>query len=146
MSLKEKIIGLITPAIENKGFELIELKIAQYKTQSRVRIFVDSDNGVTIDDCVLLTKTIDPILEDNNVFRHGYIIEVSSPGLDRPLTTARDFRRRIGEKVKLQFVDASEPAVEGELIAADDNYVELLLESGTGKYELPNIKSGKIIF
>nr|MBN2277928.1 ribosome maturation factor RimP [candidate division Zixibacteria bacterium] len=146
MSLKEKITGLITTPIENEGFELVELKLAQYKKQHRLRVFVDSDHGVTIDDCVRLTKAIDPILEENNVFRYGYVIEVSSPGLDRPLQTARDFRRRIGERIRIQFIDPATPSLEGELVGADDRFLEIQTGDDLSKVDLVQVKWGKIIF
>ncbi|UCD94114.1 MAG: ribosome maturation factor RimP [Candidatus Zixiibacteriota bacterium] len=146
MIRKEKIAELISEPIEQEGFDLVELKLSHYKSSNRLQIFVDSDNGVKLDDCARLTRVIAPVLEAGNLFKHGYIIEVSSPGLDRPLVTAREFRRRIGETVRIFFNDNESAPASGELISADDRYIELQTKDGTSKYDLVNVKMGKIIF
>lgn len=145
MNLKNKIAELITPPIEANGYDLVELKLARYRQNHAIRIFIDSDNGVKLDECARLSKAIDIILEDNNIFRKGYTIEVSSPGLDRPLQTGKEFRRRIGEQVQILFNQADQSPLEGKLTGADDLSVELLTEEGTQKIELAGIKMGKII-
>lgn len=145
MTLKDKIAELIAPPIENEGFELIELKLSRYKKNSRLQVFVDSDNGVNLGDCIRLTKAVEPLLEKSSLFAYGYVIEVSSPGLDRPLHTARDFRRRVGEKVRIFFNDAERPPLEGELVGADDRFIELQTEDGASRCDLLNVRAGKII-
>lgn len=145
MGLKNKIAELIKPSLEDYGFDLVELKLARYRQNNAVRIFVDSDNGVKLDDCARLSKAVDLILEDNNIFRNGYTIEVSSPGLDRPMQTYKDFKRRIGEKVQILFEQTDQSPIKGELTGADDSCVVLLTEEGTQKIKLAGIKMGKII-
>jgi ribosome maturation factor RimP len=145
MKLKNKIAEILTGLLEGEGFDLVEVKLAQYGENSRLQVFIDSDNGVTIDDCVRVSKTIGPVIDAGGLFRYGYTIEVSSPGLDRPLLTARDFRRRIGETVEIVFNDAAVRPLKGELICADDQCIELETESGSGKFNLVDIKSGRII-
>ena len=146
MIRKEKIAELINEPIEQEGFELVELKLSHYKSSSRLQVFVDSDNGVKLDDCARLSRAIEPVLEAGNLFKHGYTIEVSSPGLDRPLVTAREFRRRIGETVRIFFNDNESAPACGELISADDRYIEIQNQEGTSRYDLVNVKLGKIIF
>ena len=145
MNLKNKIAELIRPLIEENGFDLVELKLGRYRQNTNIRIFVDSDNGVQLDDCAKLSKAIDIVLEEKDVFRHGYTIEVSSPGLDRPLTTSKDFKRRIGEQVQILFAQADQSPIKGELTGADDSCVELLTKDGTQKIQLAGVKMGKII-
>ncbi len=145
MDLKRKIVELIEPVIEENGFDLVELKLSHYKQSNTIRLFVDSDNGVKLEDCAKLSKAIDVILEDNNMFRSGYTIEVSSPGLDRPLQTRKEFKRRIGKQVKILFNQADQSPIEGEITGVDDLCVELLTKEGTQKIDLAGIKMGKII-
>ncbi len=145
MSLKNKIAELIKPPIEEKGFDLVELKLSRYRKSNAVRVFVDSNNGVKLDDCARISKAIDIVLDDNNIFRNGYTIEVSSPGLDRPLQTSKDFKRRIGAQVQILFNQADQSPIKGELTGADDLCIELLTEEGTKKIELAGVKMGKII-
>ncbi len=145
MNLKNKIAELILPSIEENGYDLVELKLSRYKQNNAIRIFVDSDNGVKLEDCAKLSKGIDVLLEDNNMFRSGYTIEVSSPGLDRPLQTSKEFKRRIGEQVQILFNQADRSPINGELTGVDDLSVELLTKEGTQKIDLAGIKMGKII-
>ena len=146
MSLKKKIEDLITPVIEDEGYELVELKLSRYKKSSRLQLFVDSDSGIDISSCARLSKAVEPVLDGEDLFPYGYVIEVSSPGLDRPLVTARDFKRRIGERVQIYFNDSDLPPAEGELVAADDRYIELRVDDDMSKYDLVNVRMGKIIF
>ena len=146
MSIKNEIAELIKPAIESEGFDLVEIKLALYKANSRLQIFIDSDNGVTIDDCANVSRILEPMIDAANMFKYGYTIEISSPGLDRPLSTARDVRRRVGEKVEIFFNDSSIPPLRGDLVGANDRYIELETKNGRDKLDLFNVRVGKIIF
>jgi ribosome maturation factor RimP len=145
MDLKEKIGELITPSLESEGFELVEIKLSRFKRSSRLQIFVDSDNGVRIDDCARLSRIMEPIVDTADIFEYGYIMEVSSPGLDRPLHTIRDFKRRIGEQLRVTFNEIDMVAIKGKLVAADESGIELLVDGGTKRIALDTVKMGKII-
>lgn len=146
MELKNRIMELLAAPLLEEGFDIVEIKLARYRKDSRLQIFVDSDNGVRLDDCAGLSRRIETIIEENQVFGSGYTLEVSSPGLDRPLLTARDFRRRVGETIQLTFNDLDIAPVKGELISADDVMLELKMSDGTRKINLDQVKMGKILF
>ena len=86
------------------------------------------------------------LIDGTDYFKSGYTLEVSSPGLDRPLQAARDFRFRIGETVKIEFVDRSRKKVEAEIVAATDAEVEFKNDDGQFKVGLDEIDKAKIIF
>ncbi len=136
---------LVSEPIAEAGFELIEVKLARYRKQSRLQLFIDSDNGVKIDDCVRVSKMVRPIFDNSGLFKFGYGLEVSSPGLDRPLETTRDFRRRIGETIEIYFYDKEKPSLRGELVGVEERYIELQTDQGRSKYDLVNVRKGKII-
>jgi ribosome maturation factor RimP len=146
MTLKEQISALISAPIEGEGFEVIELRLSRFRGRGRLQLFIDSDNGVKIDDCVRISKLVEPIIDASSLFRYGYVIEVSSPGLDRPLQAARDFRRRIGEKVEIFFNDTELAPFRGELIGANEQHIELQTGEGKSRYSLVDVRMGKIIF
>ncbi len=146
MKLSDQINDYIKDPLELEGFEIIELKLSRYKNSHRVQIYVDSESGVSLDDCSRLSRVIGSIIEENNIIDARYILEVSSPGLDRPLTTSRDFSRRIGEKIQVFFDDAESVPVQGELISADEGSIELQVDEGKKKFDLVKVKKGKIIF
>jgi len=95
--LKEK----IEPLIEEDGLEIVDLEFFEGGPASVLRIYVDKAGGVTVDQCANLSRRIGDFLDIEDLIPRRYTLEVSSPGLDRPLTTGADFKRRIGEKVKV---------------------------------------------
>ena len=146
MELKSKIAALIEEPLAIEGFELVEIKLARFRQNSRLQIFIDADGGVKLEDCARLSRIIEPIIDAQQLFEYGYVLEVSSPGLDRPLLTARDFRRRIGETIRVTFNDMEIAPVDGQLVAADDQTIELASSDGPRKIDLTVVKMGKIIF
>jgi len=146
MDAKTKIADLINETLAQEGFELVEIKLAQYRRESRVQVYIDSDGRVSIDDCARLSKIIGPIIDNAHLFREdGYSLEISSPGLDRPLVTIRDFRRRIGENVRVFFNDIGITPVTGELVSVDEASIELQIEDERKRLELESIRLAKII-
>ena len=146
MELKTKLEEIITGPLADEGFEVVEIKIAQFRKSSRLQIFVASDSGVKLDDCARISRVIEPLIDNNHMFPNGYSLEVSSPGLDRPLYTIRDFRRRIGETVRVSFNDISIPDATGELMAVDESgTIELRLTKESRKIGLDEVRVGKII-
>lgn len=138
--------NVIVSPIEREGFELVELKLSHYKSSSRIQVYIDSDHGVMLDDCVRVSKTLSSVLEEAGMFNGKYTIEVSSPGLDRPLRTFRDFSRRIGETVEIFFEDAGTASMKGKLVGVEGDEIELQTDDETRKLGLAGIRMGKIIF
>ena len=93
---------LIEPIIEEQNLELVEIKyIPGGKRGSILRIVIDKENGVTLGDCTRVSKEVGYILEIKDVIPHSYQLEVSSPGLERPLRTLKDFEKFCGKKVSI---------------------------------------------
>jgi len=105
----ERIFGLVSPVLQSMSFELVEL---EYKPEGRswvVRLFIDKPGGITLDDCVDVSREIGALLEVEDVIQSSYRLEVSSPGLDRPLKKAQDFERFRGERVKIKTHERLDP-------------------------------------
>ncbi len=146
MELKKKILEVLTPELAQEGFDIVELKLSRFKQNSRLRIFIDSDKRVSIGDCARLSKIIAPMLDMENLFAGDYTLEVSSPGLDRPLETARDFRRRIGKRIEVFFTDSGKKSVRGDLVGVNEISIELETGEGINKVDLAEIRMGKVVF
>lgn len=86
---------LIEPVLQAQGFELVELQMQQQKGRWFIRVFADGDDGISLEDCRQLSLDIGQMLDAEDVIPASYVLEVSSPGLDRPLRTSRDFRRQL---------------------------------------------------
>lgn len=120
--------------VEQRVRELVEEKIADRPDLFIVRIrmqqngileiLMDGDNGISIDDCVAISRHVGFHLEEENVIEQAYRLEVSSPGLDTPLMMLRQYQRNIGRNVKIKLEDGNK--VEGKLLAASESNVVLL--------------------
>jgi ribosome maturation factor RimP len=140
----------ITPAIESllrrTGIELYEIKYVRAGKRSILRVFIDKEAGVTIDDCENASKDISMLLDVENFSNQPYTLEVSSPGLDRPLRRERDYTRVIGQRVRLQVkeADGRQVTVDGTLTACGDGTAMLLINDAVRPIALESVVSGKV--
>ncbi len=99
---RERIIALIEPVIESEGMELVELECLRMKTRWLVRIFIDREGGATLDDCTAVSHQVGDLLNVHDLPPGPYTLEVSTPGLDRPLTRDKDFEKYRGSRVRIR--------------------------------------------
>ena len=112
-SILDQLTDLITPILDDLGLELVDL---EYKREGRdlfLRIFIDKTGGVNLDDCAGLSREVSALLEVENLITDAYRLEVSSPGMDRPLKRPADFERFIGERVKIKSKESIDPDSRG---------------------------------
>ncbi len=143
---KDRIIELIEKPLLEEGAELAGVALSRYKSSTTLRLFVYSERSVSVDECSRLSRLVGDLIDGTDLLSSGYTLEVSSPGLDRPLTTARDFKFRVGETVRLEFVDKGRKKLTAEIVAATDEQIELKNESGLISFGLAEIKQAKIVF
>lgn len=144
--IKQQVIDLIQKPLRQEGSELVDIVLSRYRNNWRLRLFIFSDNGTTIDQCARISRIVRDIFEGTTLFESGFTLEVSSPGLDRPLTTARDFKHRVGETVRIKFVDPQVKEGTAEIVSATDSEVQF--KNGTGVFTvgLAEIEKATIIF
>lgn len=124
--LTEQIQALIIPFIEELSVELIELNVKQRNKTVVVNIIADRSNGgITIDECIYINKKVDQAIEERQWFGEDYVVEVSSPGLDRTLKTSRDFSRALGRTVRVHLLEPVEEKVEhhGEIVEVKESQI-----------------------
>lgn len=98
-TLRQHIESLVEPLLTQQGFELVEVQVRQQKGRSLIRLYADSAVGISLEDCQRLSFEIGQVLDAEDVMPGTYVLEVSSPGLDRPLRTLRDFQRQCNRLV-----------------------------------------------
>ena len=131
---------LVLPILDDLGYELVDLQLQQDGKQLSLRIFVDKPAGITLDDCVEVSREVSAILEVEDPIRAAYRLEVSSPGLDRPLKKAADFERFVGKKARLKSKNLIDPdqrgttrkTFVGTLLGFEDDNVRLELADKQG--------------
>ena len=99
---QEKIRQLIELMIESESMEVVDVECLKMKFRWLVRIYIDKEGGVTVDDCSEISKQVGDILDVYDVLPGSYTLEVSSPGLDRPLTRDKDFIKYRGSAVRIK--------------------------------------------
>lgn len=97
---------LVMPIIEAEGFQLWDTEYVKEGADYYLRVYVDKEGGITIDDCVLVSRALEKKLDEEDYIEEAYILEVSSPGLTRKLKKDRDFDRSIGRKVLVKLYKA----------------------------------------
>jgi ribosome maturation factor RimP len=100
--LKEKVRQLAEPLVAAEGMELIHIECLKMHTGWIVRLYLDKENGVTLDDCTTVSNQMGDILDIHDLINSRYTLEVSSPGLDRPLSRDQDFAKYKGTKVNIK--------------------------------------------
>mgnify|MGYP000835326794 FL=1 len=124
---------LVLPIIEERGFELVDVEYVKEGSTYYLRVYADKEGGITIDDCVEVSRALNPKLDAyDKELKDPYILEVSSPGLLRPLKKDKDFARNIGKMVEIKLfkpLDGSKnKEFEAELKGYDDKTITVLLE------------------
>ncbi|MCZ6633443.1 MAG: ribosome maturation factor RimP [bacterium] len=102
MTLQDEVEKLVHPFLYEQGVELVDLFLSGNRRRILLRLYVDRPDGITIGECVTLSRELADLLDTHNPIQRSYVLEVSSPGLDRPLKSDRDFERSIGKLVKLE--------------------------------------------
>ena len=100
--VEEAVAKIVTELIAGKGLELVAVEYVKERDWY-LRVFIDKEGGIEIDDCQELSEKLEEILDAKNIIADSYILEVSSPGLDRVLKTDQDFAREIGKMVEVSF-------------------------------------------
>lgn len=147
--MKEKILEIIKEDIEKEGFEIVEIKTFRLRGKTNIRVFIDKPGGITLSDLEKATDIISFLLDGNAMHPHftDYEIEVSSPGLDRPLKTENDFVKNTGKTVMLNL---SEPLgdiksyIEGKIISVENSVVVLDAKNGKKSVPIEKISKAKI--
>ena len=136
--IRLKIEESLAPFLENIQSELVELRLRQQMKTLVVDITVDHpQGGITIDQCSYINKQISQIIEDNQWIQGDYVVEVSSPGLDRPLKTPGDFLRVRGRHIRCHLSEPVENRIEYMGIVEDMRGKEIVLRLKTGTILIP---------
>jgi len=128
---------LFEPVVNGMGFDLIEIEHFPNPKHGVLRLFIDREGGVTIDDCADVSRQISALIDVEDPIRGQFNLEVSSPGLDRPLRRLKDFQRFTGSLVKLKTVVPLEGQrnFKGRLLEANEEV--LVIETDTEEISLP---------
>jgi ribosome maturation factor RimP len=144
--LKTEIEKVVRPILTDQSFDLVEIKLSRYRKNYRLQVFIDSDSGVKLNDCARVSGLVGTALDMTDLMDDGYVLEISSPGVDRPFGSEVDFRRRIGRNVRINLIaDGCEKTIQGVLTEVNNEALMLSGKEGTIEVALANIRQGREI-
>lgn len=123
----------LLPLMEEHGFELVDVEFVKEAGVWYLRAYIDKEGGIAVDDCEVISRKVSDWLDKEDFIDESYILEVSSPGLGRPLKKEKDFARSIGKDVEVRLYRALNKSKEytGTLEAYDKESVTLKMEDGS---------------
>jgi len=126
----EKVLELAGNVAEDEKVELVGLAILGSGRKKLVRVTIDREGGVSIGDCERVSRSLETLLDVEDLFKSSYMLEVSSPGIDRPLTTMKDFERNTGKLAKIVTNEkvGDETCFIGRIIDTGENWIRLRFE------------------
>lgn len=132
MNTEKKVEALLAPIIEANNVELADVEFVKEGQNWYLRIYIEKDGGVTIDDCEIVSRAIEKIIDEKDPIEQAYILEVSSPGIDRPLKKDADFVKYAGEVVDVKLYKAIDKQKEfqGNLKGLEGTVVTIIEDDG----------------
>ena len=130
---EQKAEEMILPIVEANGFELVDVEYVKEGQNWYLRAYIDKEGGITVDDCEIVSRAFSDKLDENDFIEDAYILEVSSPGLGRPLKKEKDYQRSMGKELEIRTYRAVDRCREfyGVLTAYDEDSVTIEEEDGT---------------
>jgi ribosome maturation factor RimP len=143
---KEELIGLLEPTVNALGYELIDLDFNP-GGGGLVRLFIDKDPAVTLDDCEHVSRQVGDLLDVEDPIAAGYVLEVSSPGLDRRLRTPQHFESVVGAEIRVELKRAIDGRrrFRGNLIASGATQIELEVDGTNWQLPLAEVSVARLV-
>lgn len=138
-SVEEKVHALATRMAEECGFEVVDMQLWAKGKRTLLRVFIDKEGGITLDNCETFSRRFEALLDVEDPITGPYTLEVSSPGLDRPLKKSEDFKKNFGKLVRIITKEKinNQSFFVGRLEGIDDQSLRLSLTDGKGELEIP---------
>jgi ribosome maturation factor RimP len=140
---RDRLADQLTRPIESIGLDLEAVELSNAGKRRMLRVAIDKDGGITMDDIADATREVSRVLDETDLMgERAYTLEVSSPGVDRPLTLPRHWRRNQGRLVKVTFPEG-DPLV-GRIVSTDDSGASLDIEGTERRVDYAEVKKAKV--
>lgn len=147
-SITERVYELIEPILETMHIELVDVEYLTERGRWILRVYIDKNGGVTLDDCARVSGEIEYPIDVQDIIEHEYVLEVSSPGLNRPLRKEKDYQRANGKKVKIKisFPLEGRQRFTGYLRNLDDEYLHIEVDGRLFRLPRRNIVKANLVY
>jgi len=144
--IDELVAEMALPIVEKHGYELVDVEFVKEGASWYLRIYIDKPEGIGLDDCQVVSEDVSAELDKVDPIEQAYFLEVSSPGLDRPLKKEKDFIKYAGEEVEVKTYKAIDntKVFEGDLVGLIDNKIVITDKNGNrSEFEKDKVASVK---
>jgi len=143
----ERIWQFLAPIVANMGYEFVGAGFGQGDSGLTLRLYIDSDDGISVDDCAAVSNQVGAALDVDDLIAGEYCLEVSSPGLDRPLFVAADYQRFIGSEIKLKLAVAQlgRRNYRGLLCAADETTATIEIDGEQHQVPIGDVDTANLV-
>ncbi|UAA40000.1 ribosome maturation factor RimP [Paraneptunicella aestuarii] len=143
----EKLTEMLTPAVEALGFELLGIEFVRAGKHSTLRLFIDGPNGITVDDCADVSHQVSAVLDVEDPITTEYNLEVSSPGMDRPLFKEQHYQAIVGQEaaIRLRVPMGNRRNFKGEILAVENGIVKIQVDGEVFELVFSNIEKGNLV-
>ncbi|ODP97608.1 MULTISPECIES: ribosome maturation factor RimP [Salinivibrio] len=145
--LEKQLTELLAAPVEALDYELVGLEFVRAGQHSTLRIFIDHENGITVDDCADVSRQVSAVLDVEDPITVAYNLEVSSPGVDRPLFTADHYQQFIGHEVNivLKMAMQNRRKWKGEILSVDGDTITVRVDGQDEAFALSNIAKANLV-
>lgn len=145
---ERKLTAMLRPAVEETGKELLGVEFISAGNHSVLRLFIDHENGIDVDDCAEVSRQVGAILDVEDPISSEYSLEVSSPGLDRPLFDKAHFEAVVDEtvEVKISMPLNGRRKFKGKLIAVENDSLIVMVDNEEYELVISNIDKAHLVF
>ena len=118
--------------VSDLGLELVDIELAGKRSQQIIRVYIEKPSGILLSDCVAVSRQLGECLDEKDFVENSYRLEISSPGLERPLRKIQDYKRYVGHRVRIRLKSRQrgQRRVEGRLVEVEDNIVRIISQNG----------------
>lgn len=145
--LHRRLMEVVEPAVEALGYELVLLEYIPHQRNAMLRLFIDAADGISLEDCERVSREVAAVLDVEDPITQAYRLEVSSPGMDRPLVKPEHFVRFSGEQVRVQMLNPLDGRrkFKGVLLSCEDGVVAVQTELGAVQLPLADIEKARLV-
>ncbi|MEC6797526.1 MULTISPECIES: ribosome maturation factor RimP [Photobacterium] len=146
-ALETQLTDLLEPSVQAIGFELVGLEFIRAGAHSTLRVFIDHENGINVDGCAEVSRQISAVMDVEDPITVAYHLEVSSPGLERPLFKAAHYQQFIGHEVSLvlKMAMGNRRKWKGDIVAVEGELITLNVDGNDESFALSNISKANLV-
>ena len=145
--LEDKLTEMLEPGVEALGYELVGVEFVRAGKHSILRVFIDHENGITVDDCAEVSYQASAILDVEDPINTEYNLEISSPGMDRPLFKEKHYEQSLGEVVQVRLTVPMNDRrnFKGKLLSCENGMINVEVDGQQFQLAVANIEKGNVV-